>query len=531
MARSLSQLFYALGGSVSPGKSNDELIDHLIDAEFIRTPAIQRVFRSVDRGNYYHPSHRQNAYKDIAWRMGNLHLSAPCVYSVVMETLKLKPGLSFLNLGSGSGYLSTMAGLLLGQYGINHGIEFHEDIVEYAYERLDEFLKNSKVVDEHDFCEPVFTCGNCLTLDANVQQYDRVYCGAACPEEYEAYIKNLVKINGILIMPLNDKLLKITRVNETNWTTVKVLSVSFAPLILPPSTKKGETIDHAKLGDITPPNLQQICRFNIRSMLRQNVEIEHPKLKLNLIKNESRPRRQVRRIVIPFFDESDLSNSQSDSDYDYDSDSPEYTISARLPTRMSIFLEDFLRRHAELQLLRQMEEDRHSSSSDSDAGAVENFKAAPNTSDSQSQTELTMETNKTEQQSSDTELFSLVTVSNIKPQNSSGESDSNFNQPPSQSTRSKRKNTLKRKHVSSNTRQHGAGASTTDSPEPKRRAKRTASTVVWKRVAELKKEKEKTEADEEDSDFTYTYFLLQKIGALPLPPFLLRYLNYRRENM
>ena len=57
--------------------------------------------------------------QDLAWKHGNIHLSAPCIYSEVMESILLEPGMSFLNLGSGTGYLSTLAGLILGQSLVN----------------------------------------------------------------------------------------------------------------------------------------------------------------------------------------------------------------------------------------------------------------------------------------------------------------------------------------------------------------------------------------------------------------------------
>lgn len=72
-----------------------------------------------------------------------------------------------------------------------------------------------------------------MCLNTDFPQYDRVYCGAACPENHENYIKNLIKVGGILIMPLNDKLLQIKRTSETTWEETFLLSVSFASLISP----------------------------------------------------------------------------------------------------------------------------------------------------------------------------------------------------------------------------------------------------------------------------------------------------------
>ncbi len=104
-----------MGGIVSPGVDNDDLIDKLIQARYIRSDLVEKVFRYVDRAFYFSPEFRGAAYRDQAWKHGNLHLSAPCIYSEVLEQLNLQMGQSFLNIGSGTGYLSTMVGLILGE--------------------------------------------------------------------------------------------------------------------------------------------------------------------------------------------------------------------------------------------------------------------------------------------------------------------------------------------------------------------------------------------------------------------------------
>ncbi|GAB6021495.1 hypothetical protein CHUAL_004101 [Chamberlinius hualienensis] len=310
-----------MGGVVSAGEDNDDLIDNLVEAEYIKSPLVERAFRAVDRGDYYTEEGRETAYKDMAWKQGNLHMSAPCIYSEAMEYLHLKPGLSFLNLGSGTGYLSTMIGLILGTFGINHGIELHKDVVDYANQKLSEFLEKSIAVDEHDFCPPQFVVGNCLNLGSDSPLYDRVYCGAGCPPEHENYIRNLLKVGGILVMPVSDQLLQVTRTDTTKWEVKRILQVSFASLV-----QNGRNIginSQIKLPDRLPLSLQEICRSAVRSHFRRVAEQEYPHLtrpRRRQAKKKKQKKRRVCRMVFPILEDGFDGDENDDDDDDDESD-------------------------------------------------------------------------------------------------------------------------------------------------------------------------------------------------------------------
>lgn len=65
-----------------------------------------------------------------------------------------------------------------------------------------------------EFCEPSFVLGNCLEIPPESRQYDRVYCGAGVQKEHEDYMKNLLKVGGILVMPLEEK---VCGLSESPW--------------------------------------------------------------------------------------------------------------------------------------------------------------------------------------------------------------------------------------------------------------------------------------------------------------------------
>ncbi|KAK3891767.1 hypothetical protein Pcinc_004347 [Petrolisthes cinctipes] len=292
-----------MGGAVSAGVDNDDLVDNLKAASYISTPLLERVFRAVDRGDYFTTENREQAYRDSAWKKGNLHLSAPCIYAKVMEGLQLAPGHSFLNLGSGTGYLSTMAGLIIGPYGVNHGVELHADVLQYATIRLNHFKSTSPAVDAFPFCEPNFVQGNCLCLPPDMRLYDRVYCGASCPESHEQYMKALIKPGGVLVMPLNDQLVQMTRNGPDSWERTPLLPVSFSSLVMPDPNHPPPIVN---LPNVELMDLQDLCRQKVRGILREAVEQEHPDLTTAAnrpVQPRPKPRgdrRHFRRIVVPY---------------------------------------------------------------------------------------------------------------------------------------------------------------------------------------------------------------------------------------
>ena len=190
---------------MSHGLDNDDLISKLCQADYIKSPKVEFALRAVDRALYFPEGRESLAYRDLAYKNGDIHLSAPCIYCEVLEGLELREGLSFLNIGSGTGYLSTLAGLLLGANGTNHGVEICKNVVHFAQMKLQNFLNDvMPKMFGVEFCEPFFVVGDGLCINPCYRQYDRVYCGAAVDSKHEDYMKSLIKVGGILVMPFHD---------------------------------------------------------------------------------------------------------------------------------------------------------------------------------------------------------------------------------------------------------------------------------------------------------------------------------------
>lgn len=161
------------------------------------SPAVESAFRAVDRANFVPAEVKDEAYEDRPVRREFVHLSAPHMYATVVEALAFEAGQSFLNVGSGTGYLSAVVAHLLGPTGVNHGIDIFPELVELAREAYRAQQQRS----ESKMCSAQFIAGNCFALSAALnRQYDRIYIGAAAPFTSKDFFCDFLRVGGVLVV-------------------------------------------------------------------------------------------------------------------------------------------------------------------------------------------------------------------------------------------------------------------------------------------------------------------------------------------
>jgi protein-L-isoaspartate O-methyltransferase len=144
------------------------------------------------------------AHADEPLREGHIHISAPHIYGCIVEALHVTPNssISFLNIGSGTGYLSSIVAHIVGSTGICYGIEINRQAYEHGVSSVNRWKEENDHV-ELPLLE--FIRGNGLNIDAKVGEaihgFDRIYVGAAVERSKLNELASLLRLGGILVGP------------------------------------------------------------------------------------------------------------------------------------------------------------------------------------------------------------------------------------------------------------------------------------------------------------------------------------------
>lgn len=199
---------------------------------------IQRAFQVVKR-NYFVPPEQEElalcAYPfPIRLPTGRVfNMSAINIYAVYMEYLDLKPNQRVLDIGSGTCFSTALLRYLVGEHGQVDACDLFPDIIAFGKSNLLRFQQETSV----SISNINLFVGNGLL--PTLKKYDRIYCGASCPEKQLHWLYNMLDRNGILVTPCGDHMLKVVKDAQGQVTFSYFMDVRFGELVQP-STEEVE---------------------------------------------------------------------------------------------------------------------------------------------------------------------------------------------------------------------------------------------------------------------------------------------------
>ncbi len=116
-----------------------EMVNRYKKAGYIQTKKVEDAIIAVPRELFMDPQYSDYAYYDQPFPIpgdGRQTISAPYMYPVTYEPLRLRPEQRFMEIGAGSGYGAAIARELVGPSGFVVAVEINPDTYHFAEKNL-----------------------------------------------------------------------------------------------------------------------------------------------------------------------------------------------------------------------------------------------------------------------------------------------------------------------------------------------------------------------------------------------------------
>ncbi len=207
--------------SVRESSPLEQMIRKIMDYG-MRDEQVLTALRRVPRDRFVRPDDKHNAYADKALPIGHDQtISQPYIVALMTQRLELQPEHRVLEIGTGSGYQSSVLAQLVSEVCT---IERIKPLLDSAFHRLlDLNIRNVK-----------FRFGDGTEGWPEQAPFDRILVAAGAPELPRSLLLSHLKDGGLAIIPIgprNEQTLLGVRKRDNDLLTKEIIPCKFVPLI------------------------------------------------------------------------------------------------------------------------------------------------------------------------------------------------------------------------------------------------------------------------------------------------------------
>jgi len=197
------------------------LIEQFISERKLKTPAIIKAFKNVNRAQFMLPEDRQNAGVDVPFPIGEGQtISQPTTVAFMIEELKPQKDDKILDIGAGSGWTTALLAEIVGEKGEVIGVEIIGKVFEFGKNNLKNFKKYQNI--------KFLNCDASGGLE-KYAPFDRILASATfstIPDD----LKNQLKIGGKMVAPVENSLVMIERKTKKKFLKKEFPYFTFVPI-------------------------------------------------------------------------------------------------------------------------------------------------------------------------------------------------------------------------------------------------------------------------------------------------------------
>jgi len=175
----------------------------------------------INRKDFVLKEYEKEAYHDYPLPIGyGQTISQPSTVYFMLELLNPEKGEKILDIGSGSGWTTALLANAVGEKGMVFGVERIPELVLMGRKNIAKYnFNNVKILEAR----------KTIGLEEE-SPFDKILVSASAKEIPQELIKQL-KLKGIMVIPVENDILKIEKISEKDIKIEKYSGFVFVPLL------------------------------------------------------------------------------------------------------------------------------------------------------------------------------------------------------------------------------------------------------------------------------------------------------------